>query len=48
MNWLLSVTLAVSGVTYDLPMPTQAKCEALARTINTDRRYHAECKEQGK
>lgn len=47
MNWILTLVFVTTGATSEVPMPTQAKCEALAKTINAkDKAYHAECKEQ--
>ena len=47
MNWILTLVFVTTGATSEVPMPTRAKCEALAQTINAkDKAYHAECKEQ--
>ena len=47
MTWILTMVLVATGAVSEVPMPSQAKCEALAQTINAkDKTYHAECKEQ--
>ena len=45
MNWILTMVLVATGAVSEVPMPSRAKCEALAQTINLDKRYSAECKE---